>query len=100
MGERMETNPIISAMFAMELPTMVPSMISFVPFIDEIKPTTASGALVPKATMEMPIINGEIPKDFAIFEEESIKKSDPFIKITNPINNMKKSIQHHYSVFL
>ena len=63
---------------------------SFDPFMDAIVLTTASGALVPNATIVKPIINVGIFNVFARFELPSTKKSAPFIKRINPIiNNIK-----------
>ena len=68
-------------------PTTLPKEISFIPFIDAVTLTAASGALVPKATIVNPMINDGIPSDLATLEHPSTNQSAHLINKINPITS-------------
>ena len=80
------------------LPITLLTASALFPAIDEVMETAASGALVPSATMVNPTIIVGIFKIEAILLAPSTKRSDPFIKNTNPTisktncNNIDASI--------
>jgi hypothetical protein len=59
------------------LPTTLPTAIMLLPFIDEIRLTTSSGAEVPKATTVRPITIGVTPRLRARLEEPFTSHSAP-----------------------
>ena len=69
------------------LPMTLLTAIALLPTSDEVIETAASGALVPNATIVNPTIIVGIFKIEAMLLAPSTKKSDPFIKNTNPTNN-------------
>ena len=66
------------------LPITLLTAIALFPVIADVMETAASGALVPNATIVKPTIIVGIFKRDAMLLAPSTKKSDPFIKNTNP----------------
>ena len=82
------------------LPITLLTAIALLPVREDVIETAASGALVPNATIVNPtIIVGIFNRD-AILLAPSTKKSEPFIKNTNPTNNKTIWIIIDVSIFI
>ena len=84
-GTITEDIPRIISILSMLLPTILPMVISALPFRAAEMLTAASGELVPIATIVRPITSCGMPNFAAIPEEPSTKISAPLISNTNPM---------------
>lgn len=81
--------PITINRLNMLLPITLLTAIALLPVMEDVMETAASGALVPSATIVNPTIIVGIFKSEAMLLAPSTKKSEPFIKNTNPTINNK-----------
>ncbi len=81
--------PITIKRLNMLLPITLLTAIALLPVMEDVMETAASGALVPSATIVNPTIIVGIFKSEAMLLAPSTKKSEPFIKNTNPTINNK-----------
>ena len=89
-------------MFAVTLPTALPTAISTLPCAPAITDTNSSGSVVATLTIVAPIISFGMPLTSAIQEAASTKKSPPFtIKTIPKIKSNLKYIRlfRHHSMF-
>ena len=82
--------PRIIKIFRILLPTILPMVISALPFKAAEILTAASGALVPIATMVSPIISWGILNLLAMPAAPSTNQSAPFTSSTNPKASINK----------
>ena len=90
--ETMAVIPRSKVILTMLLPIILPSTMSPLPSKAAMILTTASGALVPKATIVRPTTIGDTFSFSAIEEAPSTKKSAPLINNKNPITSKIHSI--------
>ena len=76
-GLNMADNPSTRAMLQILLPTTFPTAIMLLPWIEEIRLTTSSGADVPNATTVKPMTIGLTPKLRARLEDPFTNHSAP-----------------------
>ena len=81
--------PRITRIFKILLPTILPIVISALPFIAAAMLTAASGALVPIATIVRPTTSCGMPKRVASAAAPSTNQSAPLPSITKPKANNK-----------
>jgi hypothetical protein len=84
MGFSTADNPSTRAMLQILLPTTFPTAIMLLPFIEDTRLTTSSGAEVPKATTVKPMTIGVIPRLRARLEEPLTSHSAPKYSNTKP----------------
>ena len=95
--------PTINPMFAILLPTRLPTINPLEPFSDAAIEDASSGKDVPTAIKVKPIIKSETPSALAILEPDSTNLSEPPTKRTSPIiisNNSSIIKLRRYSEYL
>ncbi len=95
----MTTNPSTNPMFAILEPMTLPITISESPDKTAAIEVANSGNEVPKATIVIPITNGDIPKESPIFSAESMNQSDPLSKTKRAITKMNRFKAYGPSIF-
>ena len=86
----MQETPNIRAIFEILEPTTVPIANSSLLFITDEIPTKISGADVPRATIDKPIVNSLIPSFFARSDELSTNLSAPQTRTAIEVRRAKK----------
>ena len=79
--------PIIARILNILLPNTLPIAMSVLPFMADNTLTTNSGALLPTATIVIPMTRVEMPTRFAMAEAPSVIQSAPFIINSSPTRN-------------
>ena len=85
-----QETPNIRAIFEILEPTTVPIANSSLLFITDEIPTKISGADVPSATIDKPIVNSLIPSFFARSDELSTNLSAPQTRTAIEVRRAKK----------
>jgi len=84
--------PRMNNTLKMLLPTTLPIAMSTCPVSAPWTDTAISGALVPYATIVIPITSGETPNDSAIFDAPRTSASAPTTNRTSPTTNQTNCI--------
>lgn len=90
MGATAAEVPIMTKVLKMLLPTMLPTLMSPLPWNELITLTTNSGRLVPRATMVSPMTSSLTFQRRATFEAESVNLSAPHITSAMPATSRRR----------